>query len=127
MKKLLIVFLAILLAAPVYAEGGHRGGNRGGHGGWGRGGDWIVPALIGGAIVYELANPYPVYAQPYPVYTQPYPVYVQPAPVYAPSVAPAPVQYWYYCAASNAYYPNVPSCPSGWQTVLAMPPSPPPR
>ena len=132
MKKLLIIFLAILSTTPAYAEGGHGGGGHGGGhgggwgrgGGWGWGGGWIFPALIGGAIGYDLAYPYPGYAQPYPVYGQPYPVYAQPAPVYAPGVAPSSVQYWYFCPAANAYYPYVPSCPSGWQAVLATPPPP---
>lgn len=113
MKKMLfIAFLAILLTSPAYAAGGHGGGHGGG---WGWRGDWIFPALIGGAIAYDLAYRYPVYAQPYPVYEQPY-------PVYAPSVAPQVVQYWYFCAATNAYYPYVPSCPSGWQSVPTTPP-----
>lgn len=132
MKKILfIIFLAILSTTSAYAEGGRGGGHGGDRGGdrggdWGRGGGWggawIGPALIGGAIGYGLAYPY----YPYPVYEQPYPVYTQPAPAYAPSVAPPPVQYWYFCTAANAYYPYVQSCPGGWQAVLATPPPPPP-
>jgi hypothetical protein len=115
MKKLFIAFLAILSITPAYADGFHgRGWGRGG--GWGWGGDWIVPALIGGAIVYDLA-------QPRTVYVQPNTVYVQPLPAYAPGVAPASAQYWYFCPAANAYYPYVPSCPSGWQAVPATPPA----
>lgn len=129
MKKLLsITFIAMLSTAPAYAEGGHgHGGHYGGHGGY-WGGGWIVPALIGGAIAYDLTYPHPVYAQPYllydpyPVYVQPAPVYSQPAPLYAPSVPPPSVPMWYFCAASNGYYPYVTSCPSGWQTVPATPP-----
>lgn len=124
MKKLLsIAFIAMLSIAPAYAEGGHGGryvGHGGGHGGY-WGGGWIVPALIGGAIAYDLTYPYPVY-DPYPVYIQPAPVYSQPAPVYAPSVSPPLVPMWYFCAASNGYYPYVSSCPSGWQAVPATPP-----
>ena len=119
MKKLLIIFLAILSTTPAYAEGGHGGG--GGHdggggrgGGWGWGGGWIFPALIGGALVYDLTQPQTV--------VQPQTIYIQPAPVYAPGVAPSSVQYWYFCAAANAYYPYVNSCPSGWQAVPATPP-----
>jgi hypothetical protein len=109
-KILFIAFLAILSTAPAYADGGRGGGHRGGHGGgWGWGGDWIFPALIGGAVIYSL--------------TQPQPVYVQPPPVYVPNVAPPSVQYWYYCADSNAYYPYVSSCPRGWQAVPAIPPN----
>lgn len=123
MKKILLVaFLAIISTAPAYAEGGRDGGghgggghyggdrgDRGGHGGgWGLGGGWIFPALIGGAIFYDLS--------------QPQTVYVQPPPSYAPSVPPSQVQYWYFCPAANAYYPYVPSCPTEWQLVPAMPP-----
>jgi hypothetical protein len=128
MKKiLLIAFLAILSTTVAYAEGGHGGGHGGGGrggghgggwgrgGGWGWGGGWIGPALIGGAFAYDLAYPYPYYAQPYPVYDQPY-------PGYAPGVAPSSVQYWYFCPAAKAYYPYVQSCPGGWQAIPAMPP-----
>lgn len=68
----------------------------------------------------------------------PVPVYPYPDP-YIPSdfVAPPPpegaaaVQFWYFCPASNAYYPYVPACPTGWQQVPAamaqpQPPNPPP-
>ena len=119
MKKILfIAFLAILSTTLAYAEGGHGGGHGGGWGrggGWGWGGGWIGPALIGGAFAYDLAYPYPYYAQPYPVYDQPY-------PGYAPGVAPSSVQYWYFCPAAKAYYPYVQSCPGGWQAIPAMPP-----
>ena len=118
MKKiLLIALLAILSTTPAYADGGNgRGWGRGGGGrGGGGNGWWIVPALIGGALIYELT-------QPQPAYVQPAPVYVQPAPVYAPNVASSSVQYWYFCAAANGYYPYVRSCPSGWQAVPTTPP-----
>ncbi len=118
MKKLLIALLALALTTPAFADRGHGRGWDRGHD-WGRGGgwrgDWIFPALIGGAIIYDLARPQPVYVQ-------------QPEPVYAPSYAPAsvavppPVQNWYFCPAANAYYPYVGSCPTGWQTVPATPP-----
>lgn len=146
-KYLFITLLAILSASPAYAMGGNGGGHSGGHGSYGGfwGGGWIVPALIGGAIVNDLTYPYPQYAQPYPlynpyqVYAQPSPVYqlapvyAQPSPAYAPSAPPSePV--WYFCKASNGYYPYVSSCPSGWQTVPVTPPvamqnlpPPPPR
>lgn len=40
----------------------------------------------------------------------------------APSFAPQQQQsVWYFCASANAYYPYVPSCPTGWQTVPAVP------
>ena len=121
MKRLLIAIIALLLIGPAYADGGHgHGWGRGG--GWGWGGGWIAPALIGGAIAYDLTYPYPAYVQPYPVYTQPYPVYVQPDQEYAPAIAAPAAPSWYFCAASNAYYPYVSSCPSGWELVPATPP-----
>lgn len=115
MKKILfIAFLAILSTTHAYADGvrggvrggGHSGG-RGHGGGWS--GDWVVPALIGGALIYGL--------------TRSQTVYVEPPPVYVPNVVPSSVPYWYFCAASNTYYPYVSSCPSGWQAVPAIPPS----
>ena len=131
MRKLLyILIIAVLSTAPAFADGGHgRGGHSSGHGaghgGTGRGGGWFLPALIGGAIVYDLTYPYPNYVQPYPVYAPP-PVYIQTAPVYAqpvPDYASTPsVPLWYFCTSSNAYYPYVTSCPSGWQAVPATPP-----
>jgi hypothetical protein len=136
MKKLVPVLLVILVTTPAYADGRHGGGHGGGHGGergWGWGGGWIFPMLIGGAIAYDLARPQTVFVQPSQVYVQPETVYVQPekvyvqeAPVYLsgnlPPIQPA-VTYWYFCASANGYYPYVSTCPSGWQTVPAMPPS----
>ena len=117
MKKLLLL-VAILSTSSAYADGGRY------HGGWGWRGGWIVPALIGGTIAYELARPQTVYVQPAPVYVPNYgPNYV---PYYAAAVAAAPPQYWYFCAAANGYYPYVSVCPSGWQAVPATPPTAPP-
>jgi len=59
---------------------------------------------------------------PVPVYPYPDPYvpssFVAPPP---PDDAPPPVtdQFWYFCPASNAYYPYVPACPTGWQQVPA--------
>lgn len=68
--------------------------------------------------------PQPVYPYPDPyippvVVMQPDPASV-PQPV-APAAQPA-AQNWYYCKASEAYYPYVSSCPSGWKIVPATPP-----
>lgn len=119
MKKVIIILLAMLSVSPAFADGGRGGGggNWGGYrhgGGWGWGGGWIFPALIGGAIVYDLSQP--------PTVIQPQTVYIQPAPAYAPM--PATQQYWYFCAAANAYYPYVASCPGGWEAVPASQPAP---
>lgn len=123
MKKLLIVILSILSITPAYAD---HGWGRGG--GWGWRGGWIAPALVGGAIAYDLAYPYP-YSYPYPAYQQPYPVYVQPAPVQVPPQyqPQPPAQLWYYCASARGYYPYVRNCPEGWTSVPAQPPQAAPR
>jgi len=105
-KNLILVILAIVSISPAYAERG-----------WGWRGGWVGPAIVGGAIAYDLAYPYRYsYPYPYPVYEQPYPVYVQPAPA-QPSVPT-----WYYCNSVKGYYPYVQSCPEGWQSVAAQPP-----
>jgi hypothetical protein len=77
---------------------------------------WVIPTL---GLWYWYAQP--VYPYPDP-YTPPV-VVVQPttpAPAPVPSTPP-PAQYWYYCDASKAYYPYVPSCPGGWRMVPATP------
>lgn len=73
----------------------------------------------------------------YPVPVYPYPDPYLPSDFAAPpppAGTPAPVagQFFYFCPAANAYYPYVPSCPTGWQQVPAdsdpapQPPNPPP-
>jgi hypothetical protein len=147
----MILMLAVLLvisSAPGYAgRGGH--GFRGhgfkshgfkehgfkehgfkGHGFRGhgfRGSHWS-----GGTRVFirpSIIVPFGAYGGPYwepyaypPVVVAPAPrVYVQPSP---PVVAqlPPPPQYWYYCDASQAYYPYVQQCPGGWRPVTPTPP-----
>ena len=74
--------------------------------------------------------PYHAYYPPYhPPYYAPAVVVQQPPTVYieqsgAPAAAPAPApasNYWYYCAASRAYYPYVRECAGGWQRVPPQP------
>lgn len=89
-----------------------------------------------------MIGPYwgPAYYSPFPYYYPPYypPVIVErpPPQVYieqppqpaAPPPAPvvsAPVNYWYYCAASRSYYPYVKECSGGWQRVAPQPPGQP--
>ncbi len=75
MKKVLALLLLTLSAGAMAQHPGHgfRHGHweRGGSGGW----TWMVPALIGGAIIYEAARQQP------PVIIQQQPVVVQPQPV----------------------------------------------
>src|SRR6266481_7094396 len=63
------------------------------------------------------------YFYSFPIYPYPDP-YIPPVVVVNPpleTVPAPPVQYWYFCAAANGYYPYVPSCPEGWETVPASP------
>lgn len=69
MKKLLIASLIGLTVLTAQAHGpGHYGYGHPGHygGGWG----WVVPAVIGGAVVYGVTRP-PVVQQPPIVVQQP--------------------------------------------------------
>lgn len=135
-KTVLASLIATLAVTPILAEAHGRGGGHGGGGGW-----WF-PALLGGALIYDITRPHyyqpdpypyyqpaPVYYQPAPVYVQPpQQVYVQPAPTYQqqqPSYAPptAAAQTWYYCSSAKGYYPYVRVCPGGWEQVPAMPPA----
>jgi len=78
MKKVLAVAVLTLATLPAMAQWhhGHHGGYRGGYyggGGWG----WVVPAVIGGAVVYGATRPDPVIVQQPPVIVQQQPVVVQ--------------------------------------------------
>lgn len=82
MKKILALLLLTLSASAMAQFHGHGHGHgfkqghwaRGGHGGW----VWMVPAVIGGAIIYEAAKQQPqVIIQQQPVVVPPQPV--QPA------------------------------------------------
>jgi len=47
-------------------------------------------------------------------------VFAQPAPPTGPTAAaptPPPGAFFYYCQATNSYYPNVPTCDAGWIAV----------
>ena len=76
MKKLIVLVLITLSAsAMAYGHGGHHRGYwaRGYGGGW----QWMVPTIIGGAIVYEVARQQPVYVQQ-PDIVQQQPVVLEP-------------------------------------------------
>lgn len=76
MKKFLLLML-MTITATAMAQGHHGGGYwaRGyGGGGW----QWMIPTVIGGAIVYEAARQQPVYVQQPVIIQQQQPVLVQP-------------------------------------------------
>jgi hypothetical protein len=82
MKKLLIALslVALSTSALAHERGGYRGGYHGYyHGGGCYGCGWVAPALIGGVIGYELAQPRVIYEQA-PVVIQQPPVVYQQAP-----------------------------------------------
>jgi hypothetical protein len=104
----------------IWRGGGWRHANYGGRLGW-----WWV---VGGAYYFypQPVYPYPDPYQPPVVVVEQQPQVVmapQAAPVYAPQqVAPqAAAQVWYFCDASQTYYPYVASCAGGWRTVPATP------
>ena len=91
-----------------------------------------VGVFIGGGVPYY----YPVAPAPY-YYAPAYPavvavpadappVYVERAQEQAPAGAQAAAgapsaPAWYYCDASQAYYPNVKECAAGWRPVAPQP------
>jgi hypothetical protein len=69
MKKVLAGVVLALATLPAMAQWHHgHHGYRGGYygGGWG----WVVPAVIGGAVVYGATRPDPVIVQQQPVIVQ---------------------------------------------------------
>ncbi|KUR74645.1 hypothetical protein [Novosphingobium sp. FSW06-99] len=63
----------------------------------------------------------------YPDAIYPYPTYIAPLLSVQETPEPPPqTPYWYYCANPVGYYPYVPACPIGWQTVPAVPDDAPP-
>ena len=145
-----VIAAALFLAGASIAEarpggggnrGGHGGGYRnhghGGHGhghrhGYGHGRSYYRPFFYPySSFYYPPAYYPPVYVAPAaaPVYVEQQPHYVeqvqpqavQPAPQPAPQAQPEAPNYWYYCAATQAYYPDVGFCSGGWQRVPAQP------
>lgn len=137
LKALAALFLGALLALTSQLAQAHPPG-RGWHGGVG---------LYFGAPYPYFPYAYSPYAYPYPyVYSPPPVVITQPqSQVYieqdsngassnnAPSNSASPATsannnnaYWYYCEASNGYYPYVKECPAGWKQVTPTPPANPP-
>jgi hypothetical protein len=74
--------------------------------GWG--GPRVVFGFNFGVPLYYPAYP-PAYYAPAPVVVQ------QPVVIQQP---PSQYVYQYYCPASNAYYPAVPTCPQPWLRVV---------
>lgn len=135
---LLIISSQLALAHPPGRGGG--GWHGGGGGGWHGGGGGF---FFGGSFPL-FPPPYPVYSYPYSysypyVYNPPTVVITQPQPqVYieqgssntsssntgntTSANASNNSGYWYYCEASDSYYPYVKECMAGWKQVTPTPP-----
>lgn len=121
MKTIRLTIVCLLLsvagAGSAWAGGGHHHSRT------------SVGIMIGPYWGPSFYSPFPYYYPPYypPVVIerQAPQVYIEQQQAPAPAPAPAaavPVNYWYYCAATNAYYPYVKECRSGWQKILPHPP-----
>jgi hypothetical protein len=80
MKKFIFVLSLLCLTNLAHADRWHHGG---GHYYWHPGYGWMVPAVVGGAIVYSVTKP-PTVIQQQPIYIQQtyppaQPVFPQPA------------------------------------------------
>jgi hypothetical protein len=79
MKKLLLAVSLVSLAFTASAQWHHHGGYY--RGGYGCGGCWVAPAIIGGVVGYELSRPAPVIVEQQPVIVQQPQTVVQAPPV----------------------------------------------
>jgi hypothetical protein len=113
--------------------GGHGGGGSHGHsGGHHHGSHTRLSIGVGfgagwypwGGYGWPYYSPYYPY-YPAPAYYSPPPYYVQPPQQSYTYYSSEPDNYWYYCAASKAYYPYVKDCPGGqWERVQPHVPPP---
>ncbi|HTP60491.1 MAG TPA: hypothetical protein VMJ14_00255 [Burkholderiales bacterium] len=125
-RKQYVLGLLLTLATAFAADSALAGGYY--HGGYhGYGGTHVVVGLgfgFPGYYGYGYGYPYYPYAYPYyPAYYPPVAVPQQPTTyVEQPQQQqPAPTGYWYFCPASQAYYPYVKECSAGWQHVAPQP------
>jgi hypothetical protein len=82
MKKFILVLSLLCLTNLAHADRWRHGG---GHYYWHPGYGWVVPAVVGGAIVYSVTRP--------PVVIQQQPIYIQQTYPPAPPVYTAPADY----------------------------------
>lgn len=69
--KILIATFALVLSSTAFAQhGGHRW-HHGHHRHWHHNHSWVVPAIIGGAVVYSATRPSPVIVQQPTIVLQP--------------------------------------------------------
>jgi hypothetical protein len=116
-----LILIGVLASGAAMADRGH--GQRGGV----RFGISVGVPIFGPRFYPAPYYGYPAYVYPAPVYAYP-PVVVESysPPVYIEQGTAGQAQTqgdWYYCAASQSYYPYVAECPAGWQRVPAQPPA----
>jgi hypothetical protein len=99
---------------PGFGRGYWNGGPYG-YGGWGSGWNSAWGNGWGNGWGYPVGYPY-AFSPPPAVYVQP--VLVEPIVLAAQPQPPV----WYFCASTAQYFPNVGSCPEGWQVQSAVPP-----
>ena len=127
-----LALFACLIGASLWASNAAYAQHRHGWGGP------RVGIYFGSGYIYPRPYYSPFYYSPFyypPAYYYPPavvvpaqpPVYIErPAENFEPAPAPAPqaqaqASAYYFCAASNAYYPYVRECPGGWQQVAPQP------
>lgn len=110
--------LLLALAASVFASPG-----------WARGRSHVHVGVVVGPSFWGPSYYYPRPLYYYPPYApvvieRSPPVYIEQSPPPVTTAPPAPpTSYWYYCAATRAYYPYVNECPGGWMKVLPQAPA----
>lgn len=110
------------VGAPMYQAhyGGHYGGHYRGHYGHSHSGArvFIGPGAFYDPFWYPYRAPYYWGPGGYGYYPPPVVAVPSSPPVYIEQPAPAASNdYWYWCADPQGYYPNVKTCPGGWQAV----------
>jgi len=116
------IFFGLSMAFNAHGRapgGGHQGGGHSGgtyHGGGHHGSYYGGRYYYGGRHYYHPRAYF--YGFPYYAYPYYYPDYYY--PYGAPGVY-IEQPYWYYCAALQAYYPDVTGCPGGWTTIVPRP------
>jgi hypothetical protein len=118
----MIAVLLLISTVPGHADRGGHGYKGHGYRSHGHRGHWHRGLhRSGGVRVFispGLVLPFGSYWRPY---TDP-PVVIVPSPRVDIELPSPPPHYWYYCVASQAYYPYVQQCPGGWRQVLPTPP-----
>jgi hypothetical protein len=117
-QKLIAVTLLTGLLGSSWAQAGGRHYSPHHHSYHRHSGDWILPAVVGGLVVYSVTQPRVIYSEP--VYVQRAPVVIAPPPT-QPLLAQNLPPVWYYCQSSQTYYPYVQTCQEGWRVVPVSP------